>query len=262
MTKQTTGDDRAVEFIDVGMRYPNGYQALRGINLIVRRGQCLALLGTSGSGKSTLLRMMNRLVEPTDGEVLVRGRPVDEWDPIALRRSIGYVIQEAGLLPHLTVLQNAALVPRLLGTSRETAHKRASELLKLVGLEPERHAPRLPRELSGGERQRVGLARALAADPDLMLMDEPFGALDPLTRRELQNEFDSLRRRLGKTVVLVTHDVREACRLADQIIVLHAGKIVAADTPAALLRSRVDPFVAEFFRDADAITMSDVGARS
>jgi osmoprotectant transport system ATP-binding protein len=171
-----------------------------------------------------------------------------------LRRSIGYVIQEAGLLPHLTVLENASLVPRLLGLPRDAARRRASELLTLVGLQPERHAPRLPRELSGGERQRVGLARALAADPDLMLMDEPFGALDPLTRHELQNEFDDLRRRLRKTVVLVTHDVREACRLADRIIVLHDGRIVAADSPSALLKDRADPFVAAFFRDADAIS--------
>lgn len=251
MTEQ---DDLAVRFVSVAKRYPNGHRALDAINLDVPRGDCVALLGTSGSGKSTLLRMINRLVEPTEGTVIVRGRPLSEWDRIALRRSIGYVIQESGLLPHLTVLENAALVPRLLGTPGEEARRRASELLSLVGLDPARHAPRLPRELSGGERQRVGLARALAADPDVMLMDEPFGALDPLTRRELQNEFDSLRRRLGKTVVLVTHDVREACRLADRIVVLHGGRIVADDTPEVLLKNRSDPFVAEFFRDADAIS--------
>jgi osmoprotectant transport system ATP-binding protein len=166
------------------------------------------------------------------------------------------------LLPHLSVLENAALVPRLLGARREDARRRAEELLTMVGLDPQRHAPRLPRELSGGERQRVGLARALAADPDLMLMDEPFGALDPLTRRELQVEFDSLRRRLGKTVVLVTHDVREACRLGDRIVVLHDGKIVADDAPEVLLKVRADPFVAEFFRDADAITTPTGEARA
>jgi len=249
----TNRDDVAVRFVGVGKRYPNGHQALREINLEIPRGHCVALLGTSGSGKSTLLRMINRLVEPTEGEVIVRGRPVREWDRIALRRSIGYVIQEAGLLPHLSVLENASLVPRLLGMPREDARQRGAELLAMVGLDPERHAPRLPRELSGGERQRVGLARALAAEPDLMLMDEPFGALDPLTRRELQNEFDGLRRRLGKTVVLVTHDVREACRLADRIMVLHDGGIVADDAPEVLLKVRADPFVADFFRDADAI---------
>jgi osmoprotectant transport system ATP-binding protein len=258
----TNHEDLAVQFVGVGKRYPNGFDALREINLNITRGDCVTLLGTSGSGKSTLLRMINGLVEPTEGEVTVRGRSVRDWDRIALRRSIGYVIQEAGLLQHLSVLENAALVPRLLGARREDARRRAEELLTMVGLDPQRHAPRLPRELSGGERQRVGLARALAADPDLMLMDEPFGALDPLTRRELQAEFDSLRRRLGKTVVLVTHDVREACRLGDRIVVLHDGKIVADDAPEVLLKVRADPFVAEFFRDADAITTPTGEARA
>lgn len=215
----TNHDDLAVRFVGVGKRYPNGYNALRAINLSIPRGHCVTLLGTSGSGKSTLLRMINRLVEPTDGEVTVRGRSVREWDRIALRRSIGYVIQEAGLLPHLSVLENASLVPRLLGARREDARRRGEELLTMVGLDPRRHAPRLPRELSGGERQRVGLARALAADPDLMLMDEPFGALDPRTRYAMQDQLVTLSREVQATVFLVTHSIEEAVFVGDRLFI-------------------------------------------
>jgi len=209
-----------VELVDVRKRYPGGAAALDGVSLRVEEGRVLILLGTSGSGKTTALKTVNRLVDTDAGRVTVLGRDVTNWDPIALRRGIGYVIQEAGLLPHMTIEQNVALVPLLLGWPDDRRRARARELLTLIGLDPDRFAPLLPRQLSGGERQRVGLARALAADPPVLLMDEPFGALDPLTRRRLQDEFRELQGRLRKTVVLVTHDVEEAIHLADRILVL------------------------------------------
>jgi osmoprotectant transport system ATP-binding protein len=210
----------------------------------------LVLLGTSGSGKTTALKTLNRLVVPDSGRVSVLGRDVESWDPIALRRSAGYVIQEVGLLPHMSVMDNVAMVPRLLGWETERRAARARELLALVGLDPQRFAALLPRQLSGGERQRVGIARALAADPPLLLMDEPFGALDPLTRRRLQDEFKALQRRLRKTVVLVTHDVPEALRLGDRVAVMHAGRVVQEAT-AAELRARPQPgFVQDFLAAA------------
>src|SRR5262249_35423584 len=180
------------------------------ISLDVARGETLILLGRSGSGKTTLLRLINNLLVPTSGQVIVEGKPTSDWDPIHLRRGIGYVIQDAGLFPHFTVAQNVALVPTLEGWDSARIAARISEMLSLVGLEPGEFAQRRPHELSGGQRQRVGVARALAADPPILLMDEPFGALDPVTRAELQREFSDLSRRLGKTIVFVTHDVREA----------------------------------------------------
>lgn len=243
----------AVAWRDVGKSYPDGHQALAGVSLEVAPGEFLAVLGTSGSGKTTLLKIVNRLTDPTSGEVLVRGLPTSRWDPIDLRRSIGYVIQEAGLLPHMTVLANVAIVPRLLGRPRGEREERASALLDLVGLEPARFAGRKPRELSGGQRQRVGVARALAADPDLILMDEPFGALDPVIRRDLQDEFRGLQRRLGKTVVFVTHDVREACRIADRLALMDRGRLVQLGTAADLLDRPVNDFARSFFADARAV---------
>jgi osmoprotectant transport system ATP-binding protein len=233
--------------------YPDGHEALRGVDLEVARGETLAILGTSGSGKTTLLKMVNRLVEPTGGTVLVEGRPTSQWDPIALRRATGYVIQEAGLLPHMSVLENVAIVPRLLGTPRDAREKAARERLAMVGLDPERFANLRPQQLSGGQRQRVGVARALAADPPLILMDEPFGALDPITRRDLQAEFRALQRRLGKTVVLVTHDIREAVRIADRLALLDAGRLIQVGTAAELFERPATPFVRDFFREAEAV---------
>jgi osmoprotectant transport system ATP-binding protein len=233
--------------------YPDGHEALRGVDLEVARGEALAILGTSGSGKTTLLKMVNRLVEPTTGTVLVEGKSTSEWDAIALRRATGYVIQEAGLLPHMSVLENVAIVPRLLGTPRDVREKAARERLAMVGLDPERFATLRPQQLSGGQRQRVGVARALAADPPLILMDEPFGALDPITRRDLQGEFRALQRRLGKTVVLVTHDIREAVRIADRLALLDAGQLVQVGTPAELFERPATPFVRDFFREAEAV---------
>jgi osmoprotectant transport system ATP-binding protein len=207
------------------------------LELEVRRGETLVLLGESGCGKTTTLRLINRLLEPTTGAVLVEGKDTREWDAIKLRRRTGYVIQEAGLFPHFTVERNVGLVPTLEGRDAARVRERVRELLQLVGLEPEKFAARFPTELSGGQRQRVGVARALAADPPLLLLDEPFGALDPLTRASLQREFAALQKRLSKTVVFVTHDVREALMLGTRIALMSAGRIRLLDTPENFLRA-------------------------
>jgi osmoprotectant transport system ATP-binding protein len=225
-----------VSFRDVTFS-AGGAAIIDGLSLDVRRGETLVLLGESGCGKTTTLRLINRLLAPTSGAVLVGGRDTRDWDEIELRRRTGYVIQEAGLFPHFTVGRNVALVPTLQGWGEGRVRARVAELLELVGLDPARFAGRYPSELSGGQRQRVGVARALAADPPLLLMDEPFGALDPLTRAALQREFAALRRRLGKTVVLVTHDVREALALGTRVALMSAGRIVLLDTPGGFLRS-------------------------
>ena len=201
------------------------------ISLSVDPGQTLVLLGRSGSGKTTLLKLINRMLVPTTGQVVVRERPTTEWEPIQLRRGIGYVIQEAGLFPHFTVAQNVALVPTLENWDAARITGRVNELLTLIGLDPAQYASRRPHQLSGGQRQRVGVARALAADPPILLMDEPFGALDPVTRAELQREFSALAKRLRKTIVFVTHDLREALLLASRIVLLEKGRIVADATP-------------------------------
>lgn len=229
-----------VEFRDVTYGVPGlPAQIISGLNLTVSRGETLVLLGESGCGKTTTLRLVNRLLLPSAGEVLVEGKPTSDWDPIALRRRTGYVIQEAGLFPHFTVERNIALVPVLEGWEEQRIGERVRELLQLVGL-PEQFASRFPRELSGGQRQRVGVARALAAEPPLLLMDEPFGALDPLTRASLQKEFKELSRQLGKTVIFVTHDVREALLLGSRIGLMHTGRLVLLETPAGFLRSGLE----------------------
>jgi len=226
-----------VEFRDAAYALPGGRTLLSGCSFSVAHGETLVLLGRSGSGKTTLLRLVNRLLEPTAGMVLVEGRSTLDWDPIALRRRIGYVIQEAGLFPHFTVEQNVGLVPSLEGRPAEEVRNRARGLLQLVGLPPDEFAARRPRQLSGGQRQRVGVARALAADPPVLLMDEPFGALDPITRAELQREFHSLKERLGKTILFVTHDVREALLLGTRIALLEEGRLVALHTRQDFLRA-------------------------
>jgi len=228
----------AIEFRGVSYRLDGGRTLLSDVSLQVPRGETLVLLGRNGSGKTTTLKLINRLLEPTEGEVLVEGRATRDWEPIRLRRHIGYVIQEAGLFPHFTVERNVGLVPRLEGWPRERVQARTRELLALVGLEPDRFAGRYPRELSGGQRQRVGVARALAADPPLLLMDEPFGALDPLTRTEIQREFQALARRLQKTIVFVTHDLREAEMFATRVALMGAGRLVGVYAPEEL---RVTP---------------------
>ena len=251
------GPRPAVAWRDVRKSYPDGHEALRGVSLEVAPGDVLAILGTSGSGKTTLLKMVNRLIEPTSGAVLVRGAPTSEWDPIELRRSLGYVIQEVGLMPHLTILANVGLPLRIRGTSRRARDEEAKARLDLVGLDPDRFARLMPHQLSGGQRQRVGVARALATDPDLILMDEPFGALDPITRREVQDEFRGLQRRLGKTVIFVTHDIREACRIADRLALMDHGALVQWGPPADLIERPADEFARSFFRDAEAVAAAD-----
>ena len=222
-----------IEFCDVSYHINDipGRAIISGVSLAVPLGETLVLLGRSGSGKTTLLRLINALYLPSQGEVLVEGRPTAEWDAIRLRRGIGYVIQEAGLFPHFTVAENVGLVPSLEKWDRQRVTARVGELLRLVGLDPAEFADRHPRELSGGQRQRVGVARALAADPPILLMDEPFGALDPLSRVQLQREFQRLQERLNKTVVFVTHDVGEALLLGDRIALLEDGRLLGVQTP-------------------------------
>ena len=235
------GNDRkAIEFRNVSFRLLTGKILLSALNLEVYQGETLVLLGRSGCGKTTTLKLINRLLDPTEGEVMVDGRATTQWDPIRLRRRIGYVIQETGLFPHFTVEENVGVVPRLEGWEAEKIKARSHELLEMVGLDPGRFAGRYPRELSGGQRQRVGVARALAADPPVMLLDEPFGALDPITRREIQQEFRSLQKRLVKTMVFVTHDVHEAFLLASRIGLLRDGKMILLGPPSDFLRSE-DP---------------------
>jgi len=224
-----------IEFRDVAYRVGD-VQILVGLNLQVQFGETLVLLGRSGSGKTTTLKLVNRLVAPTAGEVRVRGVPNTEADVIRLRRGIGYVIQEVGLFPHFTVERNIGVVPRIEGWADEKIRARVEELLQLVGLEREIMS-RYPHQLSGGQRQRVGVARALAADPEMLLMDEPFGALDPLTRDELQSEFLALQQRLNKTVVFVTHDLREALRLGSRVALMEAGHLVTVLSPQEFVRS-------------------------
>jgi osmoprotectant transport system ATP-binding protein len=233
-----------IEFCDVAYTLPNGQRLLKGLNLKVQGGETLVLLGRSGSGKTTTLKLINRLLTPSDGEVRVNGVPNGSTDVIRLRRNIGYVIQDVGLFPHFTVEKNIGLVPRIEGWPAERIHRRVEELLQMVGLDAQL-ASRYPHQLSGGQRQRVGVARALAADPAILLMDEPFGALDALTRDQLQREFLSLQKRLGKTVVFVTHDLREALRLGSRIALMEAGKLVTVLPPEDFLRS-TDPLAAAY----------------
>ena len=236
----------ALEFSRVSFRAANANLLLSDLSLTVRRGETLVLLGRSGSGKTTTLKLINRMLEPSTGNVQIEGSTTLDWDPIRLRRSIGYVIQEAGLFPHFTVERNVGLVPQLERWAPEKIHARVREMLDLVGLPPEQFLSRYPRELSGGQRQRVGVARALAGDPPLLLMDEPFGALD-------QREFRALQGRLKKTIVFVTHDMREALLLGTRIALLEAGKLVGVFTPDEFVHA-ADPVVAAYvaaFRTGD-----------
>jgi osmoprotectant transport system ATP-binding protein len=234
-----------IEFREVSYRIEE-QRILSGLNLQVIQGETLVLLGRSGSGKTTTLKLVNRLVTPTSGEICVRGFPNDGVDLIRLRRGIGYVIQDVGLFPHFTVERNIGLVPRIEGWSEARIRARVQELLEMVRISGDL-ASRYPRELSGGQRQRVGVARALAADPGILLMDEPFGALDPLTRDELQQEFLSLQQRLHKTVIFVTHDLREALCLGSRIALMEAGKLVTVLSPQEFLTS-TDPWAAAYVR--------------
>ena len=231
----------------VSKRFPGGQLAVDDLSLAVGDGEVCVLLGPSGCGKTTTMKMVNRLVEPSSGRVLVDGRDVAGRDPVELRRTIGYVIQQVGLFPHQTVAANVATVPRLLGWDRRRTDARVEELLALVDLDPDTYRQRYPHQLSGGQQQRVGVARALAADPPILLMDEPFGALDPVTRGVLQDAFRHLQDELGKTVVFVTHDLDEAVRLGDRVAVLAVGGVLEQyDTPAAVLGRPASEFVESF----------------
>jgi osmoprotectant transport system ATP-binding protein len=243
-----------IEFSNVGFTLPDGKTLLSNLNLSVEEGETLVLLGRSGSGKTTTMKLINRLIDPTAGTVQVEGKRTVDWDPIRLRRRIGYVIQEIGLFPHLTVEENIGVVPRLENWPAERIRERARALLTLVGLDADRFAARFPRELSGGQRQRIGVARALAADPPVILLDEPFGALDPITRREIQREFKTLQQELKKTMIFVTHDIAEAFVLGTRIALLKDGQLILLDEPRALLRSQHPEAraFAECFNDAQS----------
>jgi osmoprotectant transport system ATP-binding protein len=267
----TTPGEPVIRYERARKEYADGTVAVEGLDLDVHEHELLALVGPSGCGKSTTLRMANRLVELTSGRLLVEGTDVAATDPVALRRRMGYVIQNVGLFPHRTVEQNVATVPRLLGWSRERARSRVVDLLELVGLAPDTYARRYPHQQAGGERQRVGVARALAVDPPVLLMDEPFGAVDPVGRRRLQAQFGRIRRELGTTVMLVTHDVDEAVRLGDRIAVFsRGGHLEQLADPVSLLARPATPMVADFVGSGAAVRLlalgrlerTDVGAPS
>ncbi|MFC8915459.1 ABC transporter ATP-binding protein [Streptomyces sp. NPDC057116] len=235
-----------IRFEHVTKRYADGTTAVDDLSFEVAEGELVTLVGPSGCGKTTTMKMVNRLIEPTEGRIWVDGQDIADTDPVRLRRRIGYVIQQVGLFPHKTVLENTATVPHLLGVKRAAARARAAELLELVGLDPAVHGDRYPEQLSGGQRQRVGVARALAADPPVLLMDEPFGAVDPVVRERLQSEFLKLQSEVRKTVLFVTHDIEEAVRLGDRIAVYGQGRIEQFDAPATVLGAPATPYVADF----------------
>ncbi|QZY52815.1 ABC transporter ATP-binding protein [Leucobacter tenebrionis] len=254
-----------IEFEHVSKAYPGGATAVHDFSCAVPSHRTVVLVGSSGSGKTTLLRMVNRMVDPTQGRVLIDGEDVRDRDPVELRRSIGYVMQHGGLLPHRTVRDNVATVPILSGTPRRAARAAAGELLERVGLDPAL-GDRYPAQLSGGQQQRVGVARALASDPNILLMDEPFGAVDPIVRRELQHELLQLQSELGKTIVFVTHDVDEAFLLGDEVVVLESGgRIAQRGTPPEILADPASDFVRDFVgadRAERRLRRVEVGGRS
>ena len=226
-----------IEFDNVQYRYPDGHLIVDSVSFTIESGDVLALVGRSGSGKTTIIKLINRLLTPTSGEVRIDGVATTALDPIKLRRRVGYVLQEVGLFPHMTIGRNVSIVPRMEGWPEERIKKRVDELLALVGLDPLQYRDRFPRELSGGQRQRVGVARALAADPPTLLMDEPFGALDPITRVEMHREFHRIQSHVHKTVVCVTHDMGEAFALGTRMGVFAEGKLIALDTPEEVRKS-------------------------
>ena len=240
-------EDPMIRLEGVGKTYADGTVAVQELDLDVARGEMVCLVGPSGCGKSTTLKMVNRLIEPSRGRIFIEGKDVTGEDPVELRRGIGYVIQQVGLFPHQKIVTNVMTVPLLYGESRAKARERAHELMHLVGLDPDKYADRYPHQLSGGQRQRVGVARALAADPPVLLMDEPFGAVDPVIRGRLQDEFLRLQRELEKTVLLVTHDIDEAVKMGDRVAVFaEGGRLAQYDVPAAILGRPADDFVSSF----------------
>ncbi|HET9760321.1 MAG TPA: betaine/proline/choline family ABC transporter ATP-binding protein [Nocardioidaceae bacterium] len=253
----TEGNHRGVPIVlkDLTKKYPNQAKAaVDSVNMEIPAGEIVVFVGPSGCGKTTTMRMINRLIEPTSGTITIGGEDVTGLDDVQLRRKIGYVIQQIGLIPHLSIAQNVALVPKLLKWDRKRVTERVDEMLTVVGLDPEQYRSRYPRQLSGGQQQRVGVARALAADPPIMLMDEPFGAVDPITRSRLQDEFLSLQQTLRKTIVFVTHDFDEALKIGDRIAVLREGSQIAQyDTPEAILAHPADEFVEGFIGEGASL---------
>ncbi|MBM7693160.1 osmoprotectant transport system ATP-binding protein [Peribacillus deserti] len=235
-----------ITFKHVEKKYPDGFTALKDINFEIQEGELVALIGPSGCGKTTTMRMVNRLTEPTSGQILINGEDISKIDPVQLRRNIGYVIQQIGLLPHMTIEDNITLVPRLKGWDKERYVNKVDELLNMVGLDPETYKSRFPSDLSGGQQQRVGVIRALAAEPPIILMDEPFSALDPISREQLQDELVQLQENIKKTIVFVTHDMDEAIKIADRIAIMKDGEIIQFDTPDRILRHPINEFVRGF----------------
>ena len=235
-----------IRFENVVKQYPNGFRAVDGLDLQIAEGEICVLIGPSGCGKTTSMRMVNRLIDLTSGRIVVDGRDNREIPAEELRRKIGYAIQQIGLFPHMTIYDNVAIVPHLLGWEETRIRKRVDRLLELVGLDPDTNRDKYPRQLSGGQQQRVGVARALGADPPIMLMDEPFGAIDPITRDVLQDEFLQIQKEISKTIIFVTHDIDEAIKMGDRIAILRAGKLVQYDTPDTLLAHPKDRFVRDF----------------
>ncbi|WP_422484920.1 ABC transporter ATP-binding protein [Gudongella sp. DL1XJH-153] len=243
-----------IEIKDVTKKYEN-FKAVDNLSLHVDKGELLVILGPSGCGKSTTLRLMNKMTERTSGSIKIKDKDIDSFKEEDLRKGIGYVIQSIGLFPHMNVWKNIATVPQLLGWDKEQIDKRVDELLLLVGLDPDKYQKKKPSQLSGGEAQRVGVARALASDPDIILMDEPFGAVDPINRLRLQKEFRQIQRRLQKTVVFVTHDIDEAILLGDRICIMNHGKVVSVDTPENVVLNSTDEFVDSFFKGEGILTI-------
>lgn len=251
----TSSNEGVIEFVATSYATADGSALVSGLNLSIRSGETMILLGRSGAGKSTTLKLINRMLDPTSGQVRVLGKPTVDWEPTQLRRRIGYVIQEIGLFPHWTVARNIETVPRLLGWEIDRITARTNELLQAVGMPAQEFRDRYPHELSGGQRQRVGLARALAADPAILIMDEPFGALDPLTRAQVQHEFRRLQEKLRKTAVLVTHDLVEALTLGDRIAVVEDGKLIGDYSREEFLNAgdRISPAYLESLRNAEPL---------
>ncbi|WP_072908482.1 ABC transporter ATP-binding protein [Anaerobranca californiensis] len=235
-----------IRFENVSKVYEDGFEALKDISFEVKKGELLVLIGPSGCGKTTTMRMINRLIEPTKGKIYIDGEDIQKVNPVLLRRNIGYVIQSIGLFPHMTIGENVALVPKLKKMDSEKYEKRVDELLEMVGLSPKMYKNRYPNELSGGQQQRIGVIRALAADPDIILMDEPFSALDPISREQLQEELVNLQEEIKKTIVFVTHDMDEALKIADRICIMKDGEIVQIDSPENILRKPANEFVSDF----------------
>ncbi|NIK79154.1 osmoprotectant transport system ATP-binding protein [Paenibacillus castaneae] len=235
-----------IQFKNVTKKYKNGNLVLKGINLEIKEGELITLIGPSGCGKTTTMKMINRLVEPTSGQILVDGKDISKIDPVELRRNIGYVIQQIGLFPHMNIKNNIAVVPKLKKMEKSSYEKRIEQLMEMVGLHPEQYSERYPSELSGGQQQRIGVIRALAAEPSIILMDEPFSALDPISRDQLQDELIRLQVEVKKTIVFVSHDMDEALKIADRIVIMKGGEIIQSDTPDRIIRRPKNDFVRNF----------------